>query len=302
MRHYTEDEVRRLLPMKGAVAAMRECFAALKAGEAQNVPRRRLMMPTGTSLHMLAGSWRDYFGTKFYSAHPKHGANFFFYLFRAADGAPLASFDANWLGAIRTGAASGVATDLMAPGEAKTLGVIGSGFQAYSQIEAVLAVRAIEQVRVWSRKAERAAAFAAACSADFGVPVVAVATAEAAVRDSDILITATYAKEPVLASEWVKAGAHVNAMGSNQPAKREIPAELVFRSSLIAVDSVEQARMEAGDLLLAFDEEDWRNPRLVELQDLSAATVRYEGDVTLFKSVGLGVEDVAAAAYIFERS
>ncbi|MGA2436230.1 MAG: ornithine cyclodeaminase family protein [Bryobacteraceae bacterium] len=300
--YFTEADVRRLLPMTDAIAAMRRVFVELAAGRAQNQPRRRLVLPTGSVLHSLAGAVGDYFGTKFYSTHRLHGAHFFFMLYAAADARPLALMEANYLGQIRTGAASGFATDLLASESASTLAVIGTGFQARSQLEAVLAVRPIRAVRVWSRDAERRAEFARECSESFGIKVEAVATAEEAVRGADVIATATSAKDPVLESNWVAPHAHVNGIGSNQPKRRELPPELIRRASLIAVDSIEQARLEAGDLILALDEDGWRDPKLVELQTISGdADRRAHSEPTVFKSLGLGVEEVAVAALVYEN-
>ncbi len=286
----TEAEVRRLLPMADAIEALRGAFAAWHRGEAQNQPRRRLLLPTGACLHQLAAQYRSYFGTKVYSTHPKHGAWFHVLLYDAETARPLALFEADWLGQIRTGAATGLATDLLAPAEAKTIGLIGSGFQAASQLAAVRAVRPGGEVKVWSRNAERAAKFAQEHNCR------AVATAEEAIRGAEIVITATSAREPVLDAAWVMPGAHVNAVGSNQAGKRELPADLIAQASLIAVDSVEQAKIESGDLLLA--DFDWFDPRLVELKDIAA---RPPG-ISIFKSNGLGLEDVAVAALVYERS
>jgi ornithine cyclodeaminase/alanine dehydrogenase-like protein (mu-crystallin family) len=252
----------------------------------------------------MAGSIGKYFGTKIYSTNVKYGANFYCHLFDAETARPLAFLEANWLGQIRTGAASGYATDLLAvPGEL-TLGIIGSGFQARSQIEAILVTRPVKEVRVWSRSAEKRCAFAAECRTAFGVNVAAVDSAEAAVRYADVVTTATWAKDPVLEADWVAPHAHINAMGSNHADRREIPAQLIQRAALIAADSIEQSKIEAGDLLLAQKEigwppADWQSDRLVNLQDV--APPRPDG-ITIFKSNGLGVEDVAAAGYIFEQA
>ncbi len=301
--YITESDVQRLLPMPDAVGAMRRVFEELAAGRAQNQPRRRLVVPTGAVLHSLTGSIGDYFGTKFYSTHRLHGAHFFFMLFAAADARPLALVEANYLGQIRTGAASGFATDLLAAERASTFALIGTGFQAYSQLEAVLAVRPIRTVRAWSRNEQRRNEFARECSERLGVKVDAVATAEEAVRGADIISTATNAKDPVLEDSWVEPHAHVNAIGSNQPKRREIPSELIHRAHLIAVDSIEQARLEAGDLILALDEAGWRDPKLMELKDFASdAGLRTHAQPTVFKSLGLGVEDVAAAALVYERA
>lgn len=285
----TEAEVRRLLPMSDAIQALREAFAAWHQGAAQNQTRRRMVLPTGACLHQLAGAYRGYFGTKIYSTHPQHGAWFHFLLYDAETARPLALMEADWLGQIRTGAATGLATDLLAPTEAHTVGLIGSGFQAAGQLVAVRSVRAISQVKVWSRNAAKAAKFAADHLA------TVAATAEEAVRDADIVITATSARDPVLQAAWVKAQAHVNAVGSNQAKKRELPAELIAQAALIAVDSIDQAKLESGDLLLA--NFDWNDSRLVELKDVGPRPA----GITIFKSNGLGLEDVAVAALVYER-
>jgi ornithine cyclodeaminase/alanine dehydrogenase-like protein (mu-crystallin family) len=216
----------------------------------------------------MAGSYRNYFGTKFYSVNPRYGMYAYFMLYDAKTAEPLALMEANYLGQIRTGAASGYATDLLANPKADTLAVIGSGFQGRTQVEAVRAVRPIKTVRVWSRDEEKRKKFAEDCRAQ------AAATAEEAVRG---------------------AGTMINAMGSNVASRRELPGELVRRAALVAVDSLEQAKIEAGDLILP---DSWANVR--ELQ-----TVQRHFDptqITIFKSLGICVEDVAAAAFAYERA
>jgi len=292
-----EADVRRLLPMPDAVRLVRESFAGLADGSAFNQPRRRLILPTGAILHQLAGSFEKYFGVKIYSTHPRNGAWFLVHLYDATTAQPLALVEANWLGQIRTGAASGVATDLLAKNDAATLAVIGSGFQARSQVEAVRITRTIREVRVWSRDRSRREAFAREMNA------IATPTAEEAVRGADIIVTATYAKDPVIESSWVSPGAHINAMGSNNATRRELPADLIERAGLIAVDSREQARLESGDLALAWSETDWDTPRLCELQEVVAGTRSRtsDDDVTIFKSNGLGVQDIAVASWVYEE-
>jgi ornithine cyclodeaminase/alanine dehydrogenase-like protein (mu-crystallin family) len=209
--------------------------------------------------------------------------------------------EANYLGQIRTGAVSGMATRYMARPDADTLGIIGSGFQARSQLSAMLAERAFRRIRVWSRDAGRRNDFAAECSATFETQVEAVDTAEEAAGGAGIVVTATNAKDPVLEADWIEPGTHINAMGSNQAKRRELPTGLVRRADWIAVDSIEQARMESGDLLLALDENGWKDPKLVELKDLAAGGLkRRPSDITIFKSNGLAVEDVICAGYIYE--
>jgi ornithine cyclodeaminase/alanine dehydrogenase-like protein (mu-crystallin family) len=300
MVYLTEGQVRELLSMRDCIGLMQTAFARLASGEALNQPRRRLVLPTRSTLHYMAASVGKYFGIKVYSSHPQYGARFVFLLYRAADGEPLATLEANCLGQIRTGAASGLATRFLARPDSKVAAIIGSGFQARTQLEALLAVAALQKVRVWSRSEERRQAFARECSRQFGVETEASASAEQAARGADILTTATNAKDPVVESAWVGDGVHINAMGSNQAQRRELPADLVARSSLIAVDSLEQSRMESGDLLLAEDPWD----RTVELKDVVTGLSRRgrDSDITLFKSNGLAVEDVIAAGFVYERA
>jgi alanine dehydrogenase len=301
---FTESDVRRLLPMREAIAVMRRVFEELGAGHALNQTRRRLRLPSGSTLHSMAGAFGPYFGAKIYSTNPRHGAHFFVALHAAEDARPLALFEASALGQIRTGAASGFATDLLARPGAGTLAIVGTGFQARSQLEAMLAVRPFRAVRVWSPGGESRARFAAECAKALGVPIDAADSAEEAVRGADVIVTATNSKDPVLDAAWVAPGAHINAIGSNDPRRRELPAELIARADPIVVDSLEQARLEAGDLVLALDEDGWRSPRLVELSDLVTGRrpwLRTDAP-TIFKSTGLGVEDVAAAGFVYEAA
>ena len=301
MLYIAEAEVRSLLPMSEAVRLMGETFQALAAGTAVNQSRRRMMVPGGAVLHAMAGAAGQYFGTKIYSVQAKHGAYFFFHLFDSTNAKPLAIIEANYLGQIRTGAASGYATDLLSRKDAKILGVIGSGFQARAQLEAILEFRKLEQVRVWSRDPQRRENFAKECSDACGVPVIAVGTAEEAVKRADIVVTATSSKDPVIDCAWIAPGTHINAMGSNWAHRRELPAELIERADLIAVDSIEQSKLEAGDLILAWTAEDWNTPRLIELKNASGVE-RSAKAITIFKSNGLGVEDVTAGAYVYEQA
>jgi ornithine cyclodeaminase/alanine dehydrogenase-like protein (mu-crystallin family) len=288
----TESDVRELLPMPEAIRLVRLAFEALARGEAQSQPRRRLMLKTGSILHQVPGACGQYFGLKFYATNPKFGADFLFALYDAETARPLALMQANWLGQIRTGAASGYATSLMANPDADTLGIIGAGFQARSQVDAVRAVRPIRTVRVWSRKPEKREKFAAEMHA------VAAASAEEAVRGAQIVVTATWSKDPVLEDAWIGPGVHgvhINAIGSNMPNRRELPEALVRRADVIAVDALDAAKVEAGDLIVP---DCWSN--VVELQSVTAG---WSPDrITIFKSVGLGMEDVAVGSFVYEQA
>lgn len=300
MRYFTEDDVRRLLPMNEAIEVLRRAFADFAVGRAAHQPRRRLYLDTGSVLHSMTGAWSKYFGTKVYSTNPRHGAWFTVLLYDAETARPLAQLEANHLGQIRTGAVSGLATDLLAPKRAVRVACVGSGFQARSQLLAIAAVRSIEAVSVWSRRTENRERFSAEMAELLDVRVSTAGTAEAAAEGCDVLVTATYSKDPIIEATAVPPGALVLAMGSNHPQRRELPAEMV-RSATVIVEDLEACRIEAGDLLLAFDEGDWS--RVVELKTLAADPEAVQGrhGVTVFKSVGIGLEDVAVAGWVLEK-
>ena len=290
MLYLTESQVRELLPMRAAVDLVRRAFEELQAGTGQNQSRRRLTLPTGTVLHALAGASGNYLGTKVYSTNGQHGVfAFCALLFEAATGRALAFLRADELGAIRTGAASGYAADLLAAPDASVVGMIGSGHQARTQLEAVRAVRDIREARVWSRRKEPLEQF---CK-DHGC--VAAESAEAAVRGAHIVITVTNAKDPVLESSWIRPGALVAAAGSNQGKRRELPADLLEAAGLIAIDSVEQGKIEAGDIILA---NCW--DKVVELKDVKRG--HDPSRIAVFESLGLGIEDVAVAGHVYEQA
>src|SRR5580698_782191 len=175
--YISEEEVLACLPMSKAVELVEQAFHKLADGTAVNQPRRRVILPTGSVLHYMAAGTPDYFGLKAYSANAKTGAHFEVLLYRSSDGLPLATFEANHLGQIRTGAASGVATKYLAREDASVAGIVGSGFQARTQLEAVANVRKLREVRVWSRKRERREEFARICAEKFSLNVKATETA-----------------------------------------------------------------------------------------------------------------------------
>lgn len=306
MLHITESQVRELLPMEKAIELVESAFLHLAGSQAQNHPRRRVQLGSSATLHYMAAVdlATGYLGAKIYPTHPATGAHFTVLLY-AADGRPLASIEANALGQIRTGAASGVATKLLARSSARIVGLIGSGFQAETQLEAVARVRGIHEARVFSRSRERREDFAARMTARLGFHVVPVETAGDAIRECDIAITATTARDPALLGEWLRPGTHINAVGSNHARRRELDAAAVGRAALIAADSIEQSKMESGDLIAAFDQGAGGWERVIELADLLSGKVpgrASEDAITLFKSNGLALEDIAVAGYVFERA
>jgi alanine dehydrogenase len=300
----SEKDVRELLTMHDAIAAVEEVMRRQAAGQAIVHPRHRLELPDKGFLHYMAGAdvTAGIVGMKLYTS--VHGAlRFLVPLYRSSTGELLALVEAEHLSVMRTGAASGVATRYMAREDACTLALIGSGLQARGQIEAVAAVRNLTDVRVFSRNAERRAQFANEMADLLEIPVNPVDSAQSAVRNADIIVTATTASKPVLEGAWIAPGTHINAIGANFPQKRELDDAAVARATRIAVDFIEQAKTEAGDLIQAFAANPARWNSVVELSQIIAGKIpgrENETEVTLFKSSGIAIWDVAVATKVYE--
>ncbi|HEY2786839.1 MAG TPA: ornithine cyclodeaminase family protein [Fimbriiglobus sp.] len=301
--YLTEADVRGLLTMDLALEAVEAAFRKISLDEAVNVPRQRCQTDH-VVLHVLPAAAKTLgaIGFKVYTTG-WFPATFHVHLFDPKHGGPVAILEADFLGQVRTGAATGVATKKLARADAATVGVIGSGKQARTQLEAVCKVRKISKASVYSRDPTKRAAFAAESAKAFGVDVVPVDSAEAAVRDHDVVCTITNSRDPVLKGEWLAPGTHVNLAGSNFLAKAEADAEVFRRARLVTVDSKEQAKAEAGDFVAAMRENalQWS-----DVKDFAHVLVgRYPGreskdDITVFKSLGLGIEDIAVAVRVVE--
>jgi ornithine cyclodeaminase/alanine dehydrogenase-like protein (mu-crystallin family) len=239
---------------------------------------------------------------KIYTSSGK-GLRFLVTLFSVESGDLVALIEADFLGQMRTGAASGVATRYLARENARTLGIIGTGLQARTQLQAIAQVRKLDGIRVFGRDAERRERFAEEMSDALKIPVTAAASAEDAVRDADIVVTSTTSTAPVLEGRWLKPGVHINAIGANFPQKRELDARAVERCDVIVVDSRAQSKLESGDLIHVFGEDAARWAGVKELAEIAAgkATGRTSpNQITLFKSNGIATEDIVAAGRIFE--
>jgi ornithine cyclodeaminase/alanine dehydrogenase-like protein (mu-crystallin family) len=223
--------------------------------------------------------------------------------FDATTGRPMALLDGATLTAMRTGAASGVATRLLARRDAATLAVIGAGGQAEWQIRAVVAARQIRRVLVYSRSAEARRDFAERMWRATGIETVAVESAEAAVREADVICCATTSAEPVFDASWLRPGAHVNGIGAFRAGMVELPPEAFARAAVVAVDSRAAAMEEAGDLLAAIESGLVAEEGLVEIGSVGRdwAELRDPDGITVFKSVGLAIQDLAAAELIAGR-
>ncbi len=298
----TERDVESVLTMDLALECVEAAQRAL-GSEGVNHPRRRLPVPDGQLNYMTSSlPGVDAFGAKLYATG--HGApRFLVPLYRGSTGALLALIEADWLGRLRTGAASGVATKFMARADAQVLGLIGSGGQAFTQAVAVCAVRPIRHVRVFGRDAARRAAFAEALQAAVSAEVLAVADPRDAIEPADVVVTMTSAASPVFDGAWLKTGAHVNAAGSNHLKRREIDGTTVARAARVVADSVEQARLESGDLAAAVTEGVLRWEDVIEFTDVVCGRVAGRGaidEITLFESHGLSAWDIATAQRVYD--
>jgi alanine dehydrogenase len=226
-------------------------------------------------------------------------------LFRSTTGEMAALIEADALGQIRTGAATGVATKALANSNARTAGVIGTGYQARTQLEAVAHVRKLERVRAFGRDPDRREQFCREMTSRIGVEVTPAGSSEEAVRGAEIVITATTAQQTVLDGAWLSPGTHINAIGANYAQKRELDDAAVSRADVIAVDSLEQAKMEAGDLIQAFGDDSQRWDTVRELSETVAGKIPGRTgakQITLFKSVGIATWDLAVAVRVYEMA
>jgi alanine dehydrogenase len=299
-----EEEVQVLLSVGDAIEALERTFRAQAEGRAVNLPRQRVRWPGGTLHVMAAGDLGSgYVGLKAYTAVGGQ-TRFVVLLFHAESGELLAIIEADRLGRLRTGAATGLATRYLARPDARVVGMIGAGRQAATQLMAVCAVRPIAEARVYSPTPERRVAFAHRMRETLGIPVQAVERPEAAVEGADILITITSAREPVLRGAWLRPGVHLNAAGSNALLRRELDEEAIARADLIVIDSRAQGQIEAGDFLEPLERGRLQWERVYELRDVVAGRVgrAHPEQITLFKSLGIALEDVAVAAVAYERA
>lgn len=299
----TEHDVENLLTMEMALEAVETAFRELGSGSATNHARRRVPIKNGL-LHYMASAApnQNVFGLKMYPA-TSMGANFLIPLYHYETAKLAALIEADYLGKLRTGAASGVATKYLARPDAKVLGLIGSGGQARTQMQAICAVRPIERVLVFSRSAEKRAQFVQENQGTVAAEIVAVESVREAVEPADVVATITNSTTPVFEGVWLKPGTHINAAGSNHLKRREIDGETVRRAGRIAVDMLEQAQQECGDLAAATADGITTWEAVVEMAAVVSGAVPGRTsieEITLFESHGLSVWDVLTAAKVYQ--
>jgi ornithine cyclodeaminase/alanine dehydrogenase-like protein (mu-crystallin family) len=303
--YLTEDDVTRLVTVKDAIATLERLFDTWSDPATVNLPRQRAPTDKGT-FNLMGAAWgtAEVFGLKAYYGGG-NGARFHVLLYSAHDGRLKAMIEADNLGQMRTGAASGLATKLLANPQARALGIIGAGRQAFAQAAAVCAVRKVETVRVFSRTVGRRDTLASRIERELRVAADPVASLEAAVGEADLVVTITKSAEPVLRANWLKSGVHINAAGANAASRREIDGETVLRSTVRATDHLVQARLEAAEYrdLVDAGRLGWED--IVEIGDIlteKAPGRRGPADITLFKSLGIALEDIAFADLIWRRA
>ena len=292
---------------------MRDTLSALSRGEAIQVLRTAMKLEGRNVLGIMPSALlsKNIAGTKVitivpensYTGLPSHQG--VVVVFEAETGALKAIVEGEAITAIRTAAVSAVATDLLARQEAKILAVIGTGVQARMHLEAIRLVRNLERVYVWDRKMEHAVKYSREMTEKFDISIIACATSEEAVKDADIVCTVTAAKEPVLLGRHVKKGAHINAVGSCTPDSRELDTQLVQNCKLYT-DRMESAIQEAGDFIIPMMEGVIDEKHIVgEIGDILTGKIparQNRDEITVFESLGLAVEDLAAADFVIQQA
>jgi ornithine cyclodeaminase/alanine dehydrogenase-like protein (mu-crystallin family) len=298
-----EEDVEKLVTVPEVIETLDAAFRDQAAGRAFTNSRNRLRMP-GATLHMMAGAIPGYFGYKAYTVGAGK-AQFLFFLYDSQTTDLIAMMEADTLGQIRTGAATGLATRLLSNPDASGATLFGAGWQAESQLLAMDSVRSLKQVWIVNRKPERREAFIQKMQPRVKAKLVAANSPDEAVRSSQIVTTITSSREPVLKGEWLQPGTHVTAAGGNMLLRKEIDDEAVLRANRVVVDSIEQAKIEVGEFVGVIEtgRRHWED--FVELRHVVAGMMpgrNDRADITLFKSQGLALEDVAIGKLVYERA
>ena len=297
--YLTNKNVRDLLPMERVIETIEKLFVSEKNGNVENFPRQSLNIPQGFHRVMLGADYEmGYYGLKTYGTvvgRPKYRVM----VYSLEDGRLMGLVDARNLSMLRTAAVCAVGVKYMARPDASTMGIIGTGFEARGQIEAITKVRNLTQIKAFSRNRENREQFASEMTEQYGVDVIPVESAQAAVEDTDILSTVTKADDPIMSAEWLKPGAHICAVGATNLIRREIDVDTVAASDLIVVENLTQAKEECGELVTAAQQGklDWS--AVVELKDIVSETVSgrpSENAITQINTLGVAAEDVVVAA------
>jgi alanine dehydrogenase len=302
----TDHEVRQILTMQSAIAALEKALKEQASGQVILGERVNMMLPNGwIRLAPAALLQEDVLGYKEFHLSLPVGVRYTIHLFEASTGQPLAQIDAQHITAMRTGATSAIATKYLAPASATTVGVVGSGAEARTQLEALACVWPLSLIKVFSPNAQRRARFAEEMSALLGLSIIPVSSVEEAVEGSDLLIAATFTRDqsPVLFEGHLRPGIHLNSIGSTLPNQRELDATAWPLVDRIVVDTPLVLK-ESGDALVASQEGTLDALKVVELQDIVAGKMpgrSSNNEITLFKSVGTALQDVATGYAVYKE-
>jgi ornithine cyclodeaminase len=302
----SEQDVVALLDMGDAIAALEKGLLAEAHGLAQNMVKTHAAWGAGATLHAIGATFPadGFVGTKTW-AHTEGGACPLLILFDAENGSLRAVVEAFALGQMRTGGASGVATRWLAAEGADDFAVIGTGKQAVAQVAAVLAMRPVRRVRVFGRDEEKRARFAERVRDEFEVETVSSRSVAEAVEGASIITVVTRATEPVLTADMIATGAHVNAVGAIVPSRAEVSRDVLTRSSRVVVDSVASAQKLSRELMEFFgppEDEGWKRVEPLSSVVAARAARRAGDDITLFKSLGMGISDLALGMELYRRA
>jgi len=298
-QYITEDEVEQRLSLPAVISALEVAFRALAAGRAENVPRSRAKA-RGIFLHSMsaAAEYLGLVGWKQYTT-TKHGAVFHVGVYDQETGRLRALIEANRLGQMRTGATTGVAAKYLAREDAHILALIGSGWQAYSQVEAIANVRSLHDVRVFSRDPSRRREFSQTIANRLHLPARDVDSSQEAVHGADMIVTCTSSRQPVIEHAWLGGNQFIAAVGSNWLEKSELDVDTIRHAQRIVCDSIEACQREAGELAAAAAAGAFRWEQAKDLsQIVSAGKIDAIPGRTVFKSVGMALEDLAVAALV----
>lgn len=307
MLYLSDADVQRLVPMDTCIGLMEELFVQDERGLVENRPRQHLVLPGGGFHRTIIGGAYGFnaFGLKSYAA-TSPPPRYMVLLYNATTGALEAIVDAKYLGQLRTGAVAAVATRRMARPDSSTIGIIGTGREARSQLEAMTYVMSIRSVRCYSRTEERRNGFAKEMSEKFKLEVTPVTTGEDCVKGVDVVITITNSSTPVLQGDWLEPGMHLNAVGATSSVyRREIDEVAVKRAGTVVVEDLDQVKSEAGELIHAVQRGLLRWSKVLELRQVvsgKAAGRQSADEITLFKSLGVASEDMAGAAYALQKA
>jgi alanine dehydrogenase len=299
-----ESDVEKTATMSMAIEAVEQAFRLQGEQKADNAPRHRCRVDHGM-LHVMSASipTLGYAGLKTYTSVA--GKTRFLVLLYKGNGELAAMIEADKLGQMRTGAASAVATKYMAREDSSRLGIFGTGLQARAQLQAICAIRPIKTILAYSRDPGNRDRFCKEMTELVGTGVYPASTPEEAVREMDIVVTATNSKEPVFSGDWLSKGTHINAIGANFLARQELDVETIKKSACVVVDSLEQAKLESGDLARAAEADAfyWEDARELGLVVTGEFPGREDAnEITIFQSHGIALEDVALAAAVFEKA